>query len=213
MFSRISAKLKSNTGATLLMALIFFLLCAVCGAVILTAGSSASGRIAGLAESEQEYYSVASAAGVLEDAINGQGFQVYTENPGIEYPQYTQQPDGELAPILNAAIESVYKNGNAYSEKLKITPSEGQEQMGTVTADFNMDLNYNITISLKNEGSDRYKCTLKVKAIVKEWTTTYEYTPEDGGDPYTVTRTDTQVYWNDCIIEKGTESPDEGVVS
>lgn len=64
---RAAEKLKSSRGASLMMALLLFLVCAVVGSAVLTAGTAASGRMAKIAESDQRYYSVNSAANLLID--------------------------------------------------------------------------------------------------------------------------------------------------
>ena len=66
---RAAEKLKSSRGASLMMALLLFLVCAVVGSAVLTAGTAASGRMAKIAESDQRYYSVNSAANLLIDLL------------------------------------------------------------------------------------------------------------------------------------------------
>ena len=65
-------RIRSNSGATILLALLFFLLCALAGSIILSAGSAAAGRISGLKETEQSFYSVTSAAQIMREEIEGQ---------------------------------------------------------------------------------------------------------------------------------------------
>ena len=67
--NRIKKKLRSQTGASLTFALLLFLVCAVVGSVVLVAGTAASGRLAGLADYEQRYYAVNSAAELLAEEI------------------------------------------------------------------------------------------------------------------------------------------------
>lgn len=69
-------KLKSNIGASISFALLLFLVCAVVGSVVLAAGTAASGRISELAEADQRYYSVTSAAELLKDTLDGQTHEV-----------------------------------------------------------------------------------------------------------------------------------------
>ncbi len=52
-----------------MLALLFFLLCAVCGSVILAAATTSSGRIAGLGKNRQNYQSVEAAARLLENEL------------------------------------------------------------------------------------------------------------------------------------------------
>lgn len=69
----IAGKLKSNSGASLSIALLLFLVCAVLGSVILRSGTAASGRVADMAKADARYYSVTSAADYLADAITRVG--------------------------------------------------------------------------------------------------------------------------------------------
>ncbi|MBR0283418.1 MAG: hypothetical protein IJQ81_17795 [Oscillibacter sp.] len=66
----ISKKLKSERGVTILLALLLFLVCAVTGSVVITAGTAASGTISERAKLDQRYFSVTSAAELLRDEFN-----------------------------------------------------------------------------------------------------------------------------------------------
>ena len=68
---RISLKLHNSDGASITFALLLFLVCAVVGSVVLTAATSASGRISKTSEIDQRYYSVTSAAEYLKNSIEG----------------------------------------------------------------------------------------------------------------------------------------------
>lgn len=67
MKKRILDKLRSKTGASITYALLLFLVCAVLCSVILAAATAASGRMAKMAEMDQRYYAVTSAAELLQD--------------------------------------------------------------------------------------------------------------------------------------------------
>lgn len=69
-------KIRSRRGASLTFALLLFLVCAVVGSVVLTAGTAASGRLAELAESEQRFYAVNSAAELMVDQLCGENNKV-----------------------------------------------------------------------------------------------------------------------------------------
>ena len=72
-------KLRSNRGASLLVALLLFMVCSVVGIVVLTAASAAAGRASKLAENDLRYYSVASAAELLAQELNGQTVSIIRE--------------------------------------------------------------------------------------------------------------------------------------
>ena len=65
----IRKKIRSQSGASLLYALLVFLVAAVIGSVVLTAGTAAGGRMSQIAEMDQRYYSVNSAARLLIDTL------------------------------------------------------------------------------------------------------------------------------------------------
>ena len=69
--NRIKAKLRSQTGASISFALLLFLVCASLSALIIVAGTTAAGRISNIAETDQSYYAVTSAADLVVDIMDG----------------------------------------------------------------------------------------------------------------------------------------------
>ena len=61
----ICQKLKSKSGASLSIAMLVFLVCAVLGVVCVAAATASAGRLSKLAENDRRYYAVASAAELL----------------------------------------------------------------------------------------------------------------------------------------------------
>jgi hypothetical protein len=80
--NRIRAKLRSQTGASISFALLLFLVCASLSALILVAGTTAAGRISNIAETDQSYYAVTSAADLVVDIMDGDdnAVSVFTVN-------------------------------------------------------------------------------------------------------------------------------------
>ena len=68
----VQRKLHDRSGATLTVALLFFVMCAAAGSVILAAATTSTGRLAELQASDQNYYAVVSAAKLIRDEIDGQ---------------------------------------------------------------------------------------------------------------------------------------------
>ena len=58
----VGRKLRSGAGATLIVALLFFLLCAVVGSSVLAAGSATMSRVVNQRKEAQDYYTLTSAA-------------------------------------------------------------------------------------------------------------------------------------------------------
>jgi len=66
-------KMRSDSGASIIFALLIFLLCGVVAAVILGAATAAAGRLSGTAEMDQRYYAVTSAAELFLEMVNEEG--------------------------------------------------------------------------------------------------------------------------------------------
>ena len=64
-------KIKSEAGASLVAALLLFLVCAAIGTIVLVSATTASGRFVSLAEMDKKYYSVTSAAEFMIDHMEG----------------------------------------------------------------------------------------------------------------------------------------------
>ena len=108
---KLKQKLKSQTGASITFALLLFLVCAVVGSVVLTAGTAAAGRMSELAKMDQRYYSVTSAAQLLRDTIDGKQVKVtqnYISTEGATpSPQGGQTFEGADSPVLRDAAEKL----------------------------------------------------------------------------------------------------------
>ena len=117
----IKNKLRSRRGASLTFALLLFLVCAVIGSVVLTAGTAASGRMSQIAEMDQRYYSVHSAASLLVDMMEKASVRVektvYTADPtkSDEYKYFEKDGDKEKevedipTQFTSIAMEAAYR--------------------------------------------------------------------------------------------------------
>lgn len=91
---RVRQKLLSQRGASITFALLLFLVCAIISSVVIVAGTAASGRMSQIAEMDQRYYAVTSAAELLKDTLDGKGITV---KKTTETSRKLDQ-DGELVP-------------------------------------------------------------------------------------------------------------------
>ena len=107
MKKRIMNKLRSQTGASISFALLLFLVCAILCSVILTAATAASGRMSSLAETDQRYYAVTSAAELLKDLFDEETVQIEKITTGKREETYK-----------NGSVSSSTTYGNDYSLKL-----------------------------------------------------------------------------------------------
>ena len=100
---KLKQKLKSQTGASITFALLLFLVCAVVGSVVLTAGTAAAGRMSELAKMDQRYYSVTSAAQLLRDTMDGKQVTV-TQKTVTENGTIITSPSPEVDPEVESPI-------------------------------------------------------------------------------------------------------------
>ena len=70
--SRVTHKLRDQSGVSILMALFLSLVCVVVSAVIFAAGTTVSGRFANLGTMDQRYYGVTSAVELIKDDLEGE---------------------------------------------------------------------------------------------------------------------------------------------
>ena len=89
-------KILSNRGASLMMALLLFLVCTVAGTVVLTAATAASGRASDFGEMEQRYFSVTSAARLLAKEYDGKTVTIIRSSEEVTRIEY--QNDGTSSP-------------------------------------------------------------------------------------------------------------------
>ena len=108
----VSKKLRSNDGATLLFALLFFVVCAVAGSIAMSSASGFTGSLVNVRDTDAEYYAVSSAAKYLIDALAGSEFTIADKK--------TETYESGNASVPKNPI--IYTNG-----ELKQTPSEGED--------------------------------------------------------------------------------------
>ncbi len=86
---KLSAKLNNRRGASILMALLLFLICALAGAAALTAAGSNIGRYSYLEEDQQQYLAVSSAAKLFREQLDGleasADFEVKADKGNVEF--------------------------------------------------------------------------------------------------------------------------------
>lgn len=111
MFKATIQKIKSETGASLSMALMLFLVCSVVGAAVLTAASTAAGRISQIRETDQRYYSVASAVQLLIDEIDGESITVERRKIVNEFYDIDYTSSGAIDLTFKHSDPPVYECG------------------------------------------------------------------------------------------------------
>ena len=133
--SRIKSKLSNQSGASAVLALLFFLTCTMVGSVVLTATSANVGRFAATRQTQQDYFTVSSAARLLQEELEGMSLTGGTVS------------DGNLAPMLRHCVDGIMRN-SAPTATVSGTMTIEAAGMDTVTADYTMDADYELTITL-----------------------------------------------------------------
>ena len=98
MKNRILNKLRSRTGASISFALLLFLVCAVLSSVIIAAATAAAGRMSKIAETDQRYYAVTSAAEALTDLLDGKTVSIVEVTTTTIETTYTDGVAGTPVP-------------------------------------------------------------------------------------------------------------------
>ena len=113
--NRIKQKLRSRSGASITFALLLFLVCAVLSSVIIVASTASAGRMAGIAESDQRYYSVSSASELLKELLDGKTVSIVTVTTSSETTTYT---DGSPGDPVSDKETKVYLVPNKNAEEI-----------------------------------------------------------------------------------------------
>lgn len=217
------AKLKSERGASILLAMVFFLLCLTVGGVVLTAATASAGRIASQRQTQQDYLTASSAAEALRDILNETSFTitatttVVTGADGIPREESIVSRNLETAetkalqPALAAAAAAVSKGETASPVELTIE-AEGLDDVSArlTVSDGLGDDKYTVTVTLSvGDGTDggRQSVTLTVPAASASHDEERHVTENDPATGETV-QTDTyrsveKITWPRGAITKG----------
>ena len=126
-------KLKNNDGATLMLALLFFVMCATVGSIVLTAATASSGRLAGLISDEKGYYAVSSAADLVSDLVE--------EYDGKLEMEYEDEPSGGS---VTDPGQEILLNNLVYQEWKKLGEN-------AVVNDYHFDI-FNKELGISDDG-------------------------------------------------------------
>lgn len=178
------SKLKSTSGASILLAILLLLLCSVGGSIVLTSATASSGRLVDLRSREKDYYSVTSSARVIKDELKDESYKRYRDVLEVE-------PVGLMKEFLKKASDYVYdynisrgdtgfEDRPVYTNEWEIKSSDSA--VNDVKAKFYMYNDYSIEILLS---SGSYSCKLEVPAVI----TTYS-------------ESTVEVIWSEGVVTK-----------
>ena len=190
------SKLKSTSGASILLAILLLLLCSVGGSIVLTSATASSGRLVDLRSREKDYYSVTSSARVIKDELKDESYKRYRDVLEVE-------PVGLMKEFLKKASDYVYdynisrgdtgfEDRPVYTNEWEIKSSDSA--VNDVKAKFYMYNDYSIEILLS---SGSYSCKLEVPAV----TTTYSESIMISSELID-TRETVEVIWSEGVVTK-----------
>ena len=217
-------KVKNNSGATILMALLLILLATAVGAAVLTAAVSAARHLRSDREAQQNSLTVSSAAELIRDSINGQTYErklrawrrtTYNEETGEEIvnkdralnapaPAFT----GPMGAWLSACIANSENKDYLYASLQECSDTitvalKGTPDLKQVKAEFSAQANGEIRVKLslvQEDGKTEDDCRM---TLTMQGTLTTDGPKELPTDKdYDVTCT-TTVTWGSPKIAKG----------
>lgn len=103
---KIKEKLRSSKGASLIIALVFMLFCAMVGSAVLAAATANGGRVAALKSDQQDYLNQRSAATLLQDELTMSRPQLVITKTTTTTTKYTVGDGGVTTQIGNAVKET-----------------------------------------------------------------------------------------------------------
>ena len=159
----LTAKLKSNSGASLMAALLFFVMAATVGSIVLAAATASSGRLAGLKRDEQAHYAVNSAADMFSKLLEDKEVILkltLTEKDGTQSTTLSYVDPSDTAEVLNnpdvlilpSLVNSLY-NSLTYNAKFPdyeladLDDFTGEKEV-TITVNNDNDLKVKATVSM-----------------------------------------------------------------
>ena len=216
----ITRKLKSRRGASILIALLLFLVCAFVGGAVLMSAYQNASRSTALRREQQNYLAVSSAAQLLKAELvgSGVGLQYITET------SYTQDEDGTessprvrswrqldrsytglLGSISSEAL-TIFRAGSGGDGELALTFAlEDYPQLSGVTGSLSLagegESPYTVTALLRDpDGGNELKLTFSYSSATESQTT--DSSEETlGGTRYTSTRTETTtITWTEAAV-------------
>lgn len=150
-------KLKSGAGATILMALLFFLVAVMVSTVIISAAITATQTLRARREAQQAYLTCSSAAQYIRDALLEEpGYRVeFKQRQGSGFGEVKNEDQKRDAPNIVSLVDTLFKG----------------QMDGTTSQGLFTDLQPSTkTLRLQVEGCDPVQVTLTLKSTDRQTT-------------------------------------------
>lgn len=159
-------RLKNNKGVSLTIALLFFVICAAVGSVILATATAASNRVGGLVSEKQAYYTGASAAKTMSSILENTTVRIDEPNENEKKESkitfYYKDEIAKTPPLPNEfkdSIMDIYKNG----EKAKTNKKKFRI---TFTNDDRLSIDEDSNFLISKKKSSPYDINIKIKKTI-----------------------------------------------
>lgn len=132
MMKNVKRKLKSGTGASIIISLMFFLVVMMVGAVCLVAANNNSGRATHARDDIQQYYAIESAINLLKEDLSKEKAKFVLKRNGAVYD--IEVPEGGFR-YGKIVYDLMKKTVAEQPEQYNPSEIQSQEQILTVTSD------------------------------------------------------------------------------
>ena len=146
MNKQILKKIKSESGASLVLAMLVFLVCALVGATILSAATSSAGTLTNTWQEEKDVYVLKSAEKLVADSFSTVTWKanIY-ENEKDDTGKITASTAStSLKDLYNVLCIKTYNNSSAV-QSLTLKLGNSSTAVDDVNAEISMDADYNVT--------------------------------------------------------------------
>lgn len=190
MKGKIAKKLHSQRGVTILMALLFLLLCAMVGSVVVSSASANADKNSGRKQMQEQYLALSSAIRFIEDTIEGKkcvGIESiarygcknknimdseHPDTPIWTQPMRITDTDSKFLEYLQSLTEGFFRYNTRFHEapskpSMPVSFTIEGEGMMPVEIALQMDNLYGLTFTLSVPGS-AYQAILVFQAQVTE---------------------------------------------
>lgn len=187
--NRVAMKLRSKKGASITFALLLFLICAIISSVVLVAGTTAAGRLSGMAGSEQRYYAVTSTAKYIQEVMESESATVIEMNGDIYLVTQGNKlvkmgdvvPANDLKSLADYVTYMLYSPNGSDGLSLSADAADLNSAMDGITVDVTIsdpgggsgsdtsDKNVTFTVKSENqEKTEKYTFGLEFTTNAKE---------------------------------------------
>lgn len=196
--TRAKRKLNSSRGASILLALVLFLLCAMVSAVVVGSAMTNMQKVKNRQEQQQVYYSVSSAARLIHDAMSQVTFtgtesmqtygcagEVTSGTTGVTFVNNDQHPSAEYYPITfdmddtskDLPLAKILQDGAQKVYQSSITLDSSQRVPFTSwSTSFIIEDDTNPAVKVMVTIDRNYNLTFKLSPQDEKWEDDYQMT-------------------------------------